>query len=265
MKAKEYIESGMLELHATGALCGREQTEAEQMIQEYPEVATEYEAIQVTLEKFNTAQSVTPPAHVRDRVLNEIKSLGEKKVIPITRNNNSNSNFYQYAVAASVALLLLSSFAAFYFAGKFNSTKTELAGLKNQYDTLNNNMSVVLANQEQMKEAMDMINGMNTMKVKLSGTEKHPGMQVLVYYDMDSKHIMLDPGNLPQLPDSLQYQLWALKGTTVLDAGAFSPIAGMLNLKPAADAELFAITIEKYGGSPTPHVDQMVAMGKISI
>ena len=43
MKAKEYIESGMLELYATGALCGREQTEAEQMIQQYPEVAAEYE------------------------------------------------------------------------------------------------------------------------------------------------------------------------------------------------------------------------------
>ena len=264
MKAKEYIESGMLELYASGALCGREQTEAEQMIQQYPEVAAEYEAIQITMEKFNTIHAVTPPAHVRDRVLNEIKLLGEKKVIPLTRNNSS-SKFYQYAVAASVTLLLLSSFAAFYFAGKFNSTKTELAGLQNQYDTLNKTMSVVMANQTQMKDAMAMINGMNTLKVKLSGTEKHPGMQVLVYYDMDSKHIMLDPGNLPQLPDSLQYQLWALKGTSVLDAGAFSPIAGMLNLKPAADAELFAITIEKYGGSPTPHVDQMVAMGKISI
>ncbi len=262
MEAKEYIESGMLELYASGALDDNERAEAEQMMKKFPEVVAELKAIQLSLEKYAMLHAVTPPAFVKENLLKAIQPEAKEKVIAITRSNNK---FYQYAVAASFVLLMLSSFAAFYFAGKFNSTKTELVSLQNQYDTLKNNMEVVIANQSHLKEAMDMINGMNTLKVKLSGTEKHPGMQVLVYYDMDNKHIMLDPGNLPQLPDSLQYQLWALKGTNVIDAGAFSPIAGILNLKAAAEAELFAITIEKFGGSSTPHVDQMVAMGKISI
>ena len=46
MNVKDYIESGSLELYASGALNEEERKEAEAMIAQYPEVKAELEAIE---------------------------------------------------------------------------------------------------------------------------------------------------------------------------------------------------------------------------
>lgn len=262
MEAKEFIESGILELYASGALDKNERDEVELMAKKFPEVAAELNAIQLSLEKHSMLHAITPPTEIKEKIQKEL--FGNLKSEAISVNHN-NTRFYQYAVAASVVLLMLSSFAAFYFAGKLNSAENQLSLLQTQYDTLNKNMNLVIANQSHLTDEMNMINGMHTMKVKLSGTEKHPGMEVLVYYDMETKNIMLDSGNLPQLPDSLRYQLWAMMDDKIIDVGTFNSKLGLIKLRPASEADVFAITIEKQGGSATPNYDEMVANGKISI
>jgi len=271
VESKELIESGLLELHAAGALEGNDLLLVEQMIQTDAEVAAAYKNICESLEIYSSLHAVSPSDTLKEKILNEIFS-NQKNIIPIQRGGSIA--FWQYAAAAAVVLFVLSSFAAFYFAGKYYSAGEQLATAEKHFESLNNQMSLVLNDQKKLREEMDMINGMNTMKVKLNGTDQHPGMEVLVYYDLDSKHIMLDSGNLPALPDSLQYQLWAIAGSNVSDAGAFSSHYASSEssverkiyfLKSATTAEMFAITIEKFGGSPTPHTDKMVAVGKIKI
>lgn len=79
---------------------------------------------------------------------------------------------------------------------------------------------------------------------------------------------MLNVENLPMPPSGKQYQLWALKDGKPIDAGVFDMIPGTegdMHMMPVtiADADAFAVTLEKKGGSPSPTLTQLYAMGKI--
>jgi anti-sigma-K factor RskA len=69
---------------------------------------------------------------------------------------------------------------------------------------------------------------------------------------------------LPVPPADKQYQLWALKNGKPIDAGVFEMDTEM-HMMPVtiADADAFAITLEKKGGSPAPTLSQLYVMGKI--
>lgn len=82
---------------------------------------------------------------------------------------------------------------------------------------------------------------------------------------------MLDNSKM-QLPvndKSHQYQLWALVNGKPVDLGVFdvkADTAGILvNMKEIANAQTFAVTIEKRGGSPSPTMDQMIVAGNVTI
>ena len=79
---------------------------------------------------------------------------------------------------------------------------------------------------------------------------------------------MLNVDNLPMPPSDKQYQLWALKDGKPIDAGVFDMKPGTdgdMHMMPVtiAEADAFAVTLEKKGGSPTPTLTQLYVMGKI--
>ena len=79
---------------------------------------------------------------------------------------------------------------------------------------------------------------------------------------------MLIHTNLPSVPEGMQYQLWAIIDGKPVDAGMISTEKGIYHIqkmKSFGRAEAFAITLEKAGGSPTPTMDQMYVIAKISI
>jgi anti-sigma-K factor RskA len=69
---------------------------------------------------------------------------------------------------------------------------------------------------------------------------------------------------MPQLPNDQQYQLWALIDGKPNDLGVFDATNDrlILKMKDTKRAQAFAITIEKRGGSPSPTLEKMQAMGK---
>ncbi len=72
-------------------------------------------------------------------------------------------------------------------------------------------------------------------------------------------------GNMPQTASDKQYQLWALIDNRQVDLGVFDiKKEGLLvKMKNVHNAEAFAITIEPRGGSPTPTLEAMSAIGKL--
>lgn len=110
MESKELIESGLLELHAAGALEGNDLLLVEQMIQTDAEVAAAYKNICESLEIYSSLHAVSPSDTLKEKILNEIFS-NQKNIIPIQRGGSIA--FWQYAAAAAVVLFVLSSFAAF--------------------------------------------------------------------------------------------------------------------------------------------------------
>lgn len=75
--------------------------------------------------------------------------------------------------------------------------------------------------------------------------------------------------NLPALPPGRDYQLWVIDPNhkSPVSAGVFKVDADgkvRIEFKPALpvrDASKFAVTMEQEGGSPTPHLDQLVVIG----
>jgi len=65
------------------------------------------------------------------------------------------------------------------------------------------------------------------------------------------------------LPSDKQYQLWAIVGGQPVDLGVYQTGAAMQKMKNIEGAQMFAITIEKAGGSATPTLDQMIVAGPV--
>ena len=86
-----------------------------------------------------------------------------------------------------------------------------------------------------------------------------------VYWHTKSKDVYLLVNNLPQPPSDRQYQLWAIVDGKPVDAGVFDiqNSQGLLRMKNMPRAQIFAVTLEKRGGSTTPE-GPMYVLGKVS-
>lgn len=79
MNPHTYIESGILELYALDQLDPDEREEAERMISVFPEIKAEYEAIQLSLEKYAASCAIEPPARIKDKLKASISNLEKEK------------------------------------------------------------------------------------------------------------------------------------------------------------------------------------------
>jgi anti-sigma-K factor RskA len=103
-----------------------------------------------------------------------------------------------------------------------------------------------------------------TKVVQLSGLPIAPDAKVSVYWNGKNQRTFLRIENLPPPPSDKQYQLWALADGKPIDAGVFDTATEAIQtMKTIGVAQAFAITLEKKGGSASPTLDQMYAMGKI--
>ena len=114
-----------------------------------------------------------------------------------------------------------------------------------------------------MNDAMSAMADPATAKIVMNGTPDHPGMAATVYWNKSTESIYLHVDNMPATPADGQYQLWAIGKNGPVDAGVFDPQTGMIRMKNAVDAQAFAVTLEKRGGSPTPTLSNMYVIGKV--
>ncbi len=104
------------------------------------------------------------------------------------------------------------------------------------------------------------------MPVVLNGTPHAPDALAKIYWMKNTGEVYVDPTNLPGVPEGKQYQLWAIVDGKPVDAGMISTEKGIYHIqkmKSFGQAQAFAITLEKAGGSPTPTMDQMFVIAKI--
>ena len=106
----------------------------------------------------------------------------------------------------------------------------------------------------------------NTAKIMLGGTDKHPDMKAVVYWNKDSKETIIANANLP-IPNADQdYQLWAIVDGKPVDLGLMSDMTPnkLSKMKSVGEPQAFAITLEPKGGSANPTMENMVTLGALS-
>ncbi len=269
MNTKEYISSGIIESYILGLASPEEAGILECVMKNNAEVKAAFEEAQKTLEDLATAQAVVPPDGLKSKIWNRIQQ--EQTVedprpvfsadIPAAKSQEEivkkgNSNWKLYTVAASV-LFLISAAGNLFWMNSQSKTEEQLALMKTE------KKSQDLAIQK-MNAKMEMFTNPDMKMVMLKGVEKHTDSKAMVFWDKKTKEVYLTAESLPEAPDGMQYQLWAIADGKPVNAGMYTEEKdSKIALASIPDAQAFAITLEKQGGSPVPTMQNMYVMGEI--
>lgn len=283
MDVQRYISSGIIENHVTGLLSETESREVLSAIHQYPEVKAAADALQVDMERYIQLWAAKPPAGIKRQIMERLhKTEADEPVVAesetITETNEetfsentglnlSQLQIWQYSAAAAIVLLLGSIVMNIVSYSNSGSYQQQISSLQAEQSSL-------MAEKDALKEQLDFAQKeMGVMKdpsfkwTRMPGVGKHTGVVATVCWNPQSKETFILAQALPEPPSDKQYQLWAIVNGKPIDAGVFelgSKAHSVQKVKAVDNAQVFAVTLEKKGGSPSPTLDQMFVAGKVA-
>lgn len=267
MNAQEYIESGVLELYVFGVLNETETKEISTL--EKSEMTIKNEIIAIEKSILNLSSSFAP--NVSPAVFDKIKTKLELKHNVASENKEviqlqPKNNFKSYLGWAASLLFLLS---AGYFYDQSNKNKTAIVAIEKSTSRVQKSLLALELKNKSNEIALNVIRDKNKKIIVLAGQTISPTSYAKVYCDPKTKEVFVDASGLPEPPDGMVYQLWSLKMNPLtptslgLLADYKNNSSKMFTITTAgADgAEGFGITLEPAGGSKTPTMEQLYALG----
>ena len=275
MDVKAYIASGIIESYVLGQASEQEQREIKCLSKIYPEIANYLNVVENDLEQFANAHAKTPPMHLKANILAAIAEVEQEPTeeIPALLKKVEAP---KEEVKTEAKVIALNPMRKFYAAAAILIIAVLSGVLVSQINTTKNlqTQSEVLAAENAAKqEALDaasrelavLTNPANTI-IQLGGTEKYPAAKATVYWDKSSGNVYLQGSALAELPADEVYQLWVLVDGVPVDMGLFdhNETGALAKMKLATQGQVFAITIEKAGGSEAPTLEEMVVFGAVA-
>lgn len=260
MDIKEYIESGIVEQYVLGLANAEEAAELELLRAQYPELNNEILSFENSFEQHLLANAVQPPANIKSLIEKEL--FGEAataKVVEGSFNNNkstSNISTWKWLAAACIILLAGSTVLNFYFYSNYKNSREEYQALFIQRNTLQ-------ANNASYKQSLDMFQDTSLLHIQMKGLPGKEQNLATVLWDKNSKDVYIYTASLQRTPTGKQYQLWAIVDGKPVDAGLINDCTGLCKMKKINNAQAFAITLEKEGGSASPTLTEMYVLGKV--
>lgn len=273
MNTREYIESGIIETYVLGMASPEESAELEALCLEFPEIKAALTAFEETLEKNAMANAIPPPPGVKKALFKELESSFAKTSLPEELNQTvlptqpapvvGMNSFSRYFAAAAIILLVISGGLNIYFYSKFTETTQQYQALLIEKNTLQANNQIIQTKSLDLFNSMQMMADPNMQKIAMPGIAGKEANYATVFWDAKSKDVYLLPNKLPQPAQGKQYQLWAIVNGKPVDAGVMGDCAGLCKMKNIPAASMFAITLEKEGGSSSPTLSEMYVAGKV--
>lgn len=298
MNIQAYIESGILEEYVLGTVSPQEKQEVECMSHIYPEIKEELLRTESALEEYALKHQATPPPSLKESIFAQMNfetaaeedtksdetteettvplADGTAVVLPVDNDARVIDNAFdrvetkevtpfwsKLAVAAAVLLAL--------FAGWSAMQMTDLKRTNNEavakVESMEADMAAMKAQTEYSEAVAALFRSPTYKHIHLAGLEKSPQSAVSAFWNTQTNEVLIDVQNLPAAPQGKQYQLWSIVDGKPVDNGMLDntftgKVMKMKNTKPGAAA--FAITLEKEGGNPTPTMEEMYVMGKVS-
>ena len=275
MNIQSYIESGILDLYVADALSPTERQEVAEMAANYPAIRSEINSIEQSIEQFAQLNKRQPNANVKVKLLEAIEKIEKIDNIdktPSTLTQQSvqatetqkvvqlPSTWLRVAAAASLALFFVSSALNVYLYQNWQQAHERAETLFAEKDVLAKNNA---ANTASYREQVATITNPAVKTITLKGQAIAPDAKVTIYWSKEKQATLALIQNLPAAPADKQYQLWALLDGKPIDAGMLDSLDVPQRMKDIANAQAFAITLENKGGSPTPHLENLYAMGTL--
>lgn len=276
MNIQEYISSGIVESYVLGLADEAERAQFEQMCMQHTEVRAVRDAFELSLEQHAMTAAVAPPAPVREAVLQKLAAepdaVAGKMAAPVVQlrpvRRGAIPMAMRYVAAASIIMLLGSAGLNVYYFNKYQDFSKRYDQLLAQQTELAKNNEVLQTKLGNYESTVQALNSPYMAQIKMEGSavpaSPAPDGKATILWDTRTKDVYLMVGNLPQPQAGMQYQLWAIVDNQPVDAGMLEMDKGhmMVKMKNIPRAQLFAITLEQQGGSPTPK-GKMYVMGKV--
>jgi anti-sigma-K factor RskA len=294
MNIQAYIESGILEEYVLGTVSPQEKQEVECMSHIYPEIKEELLRTECALEEYALKHQTPPPASLKESLFAKMNfdlaediddtqadelrignteqhsdktpgilqpvSTEEPKVISNVFDKVETRivtpSWAKIAVAASVLFALFAGWSA-----------VQVSGLKKTNEDMTAEMGDLKKDYGYSQSLAGLYRSPDYKMVHLAGLDKSPQSSVAAFWNQQTNEVLLDVQNLPKAPQGKQYQLWSIVDGVPVDIGMLDnhfagKVLKMKNTKPGA--AIFAITLEKEGGVPSPTMEEMYVMGKVS-
>ena len=286
-EAKAYIETGILELYVLGHLNAQEQREVEGMAAKYPAIKEEITAIEIAMERYAVKHAIEPSEGLDKQIFQKIGIPANEVPVPekATSTTNHEARIVQlsadhaastirtlkYSLVACVGLLIVSVAALYATHDKLNLANQQIIAMNVDKEKFASTVSFMKNENKDLQEIAAISADPTWTSVKLAGTKISPQANMMVYWHKKGMHVMVDNTKmaLPQNDNAHQYQLWAIVNGKPVDLGVFDAKSGpgklLLTMKEVGNAQAFAVTLEKRGGSPNPTMEKMIAMGGVSI
>ncbi|GAB7257548.1 anti-sigma factor [uncultured Polaribacter sp.] len=258
MDIQKYIESGILELYVAGSLSEKENEEVHNAVKKSPELLAEVISIENAIVKL-TAAAKKDSTYLFTDILKGINS-NDTKVIKIAERKTNWTQFTGWAAAVLLGSTLIWSIS------KNSKLQEQVASEKVQLEEQIEKASNSLAEAEKL---ITVFRDKEIISVPLDGQKVSPDSYAKVYWDKKTKSIYLDAKGLPEPPKGKVYQVWSLKMSplTPTSLGTIDTFTADANkiftIENANESEAFGITLEDEGGSESPTLEQLYALGAV--
>jgi anti-sigma-K factor RskA len=265
MELKSFIESGIIESYLLGTASMEEIRLVNDMIAKHPELKNEIGMIEDSLLKAAESNSINPSAKTKENIFAQINTppKSEGKVVPFEKKKSSNA--LKYGMVATIAGLIISTVINVVIISQNIGMQNQMAKLSKEKTYMQTEVENQQRTLDKMESQFAVLTDPNNKTVTLKGLDVSPNSMATVFWNHANKDVYLYVNNLPAPPTDKQYQLWAIVDGKPVDAGVFNVGEGetLQKMKPFPNAQAFAVTLEKKGGSPTPTMEAMYVMGNV--
>lgn len=262
MDTKQYIESGILELYVYGLLSETENSEVNQTAKEYKEIEAEIISIEKAIVNLSTSFSPFLSADNFEKIKAKL-DLKYSKIIEMKPRNN----WSQYVGWAAAIVFLLG---IGYQYTQLSETKNLVATVEKEKTNLQDTLVDLKLKNKQTATALSIVHDNKNTVINLGGQAVSPKSYAKIYWNQETEVVYVDATGLPEPPEGMEYQIWSLKlapQLTPTSIGLLSDFTAnkekLFAVSKTGDAEAFGITLEPAGGSKTPTMEQLYALGKV--
>lgn len=276
MDTKAYIESGVIESYVLGLASADEAAELEMLCIQHADIKNAVDEFATLIEHQAFANAITPPAGIKEKLMfalaDEFASDEDKHpavVVPLHTSDETTDvkvkkfSALRYIAAASIILLVASTALNFYLYNNYKSANNKYEALLVERNSLQANNNTFQTKLNGLEESMRIMQNPDMKVITLSARPGKEGNIAAVYWDTKTKDVWLLPTKMAATPSGKQYQLWAIVDGKPVDAGLVDECNGLCPMKNIPNAQAFAITLEKKGGSVTPTLTEMYVLGEV--
>lgn len=262
MDIEKYISSGVLELYVAGILSEKENLEVHEYAQKYPEIKAEIEAIEATV--LNITEKTSPGL---TKTSFEDLSVRLGKVKPLQSQTIKKTPISSY-LGWAASIIFAAGLLWMYLENDKLKSKIEITNQEKQ--TLEEQ---ILKAREEVAGTSTILNQLrdkNVTVVTLGGQTVSPTSFAKAYWNTEDDKVYIDAQGLPEPPPGFTYQVWSLKlnPLTPTSVGLLDDFASndnrVFELPNANETEAFGITLEPEGGSESPTLEQLYALGVLT-